>query len=36
LSVAYLAERGVPRRAPAGLKVIGVRTLADLFSRLFA
>ena len=36
LSVAYLAERGVPRRAPAGLKVIGVRTIADLFARLFA
>jgi len=36
LGVAYLAERAVPRRAPAGLQVIGVRTIADLFARLFA
>jgi len=36
LRVAYLAERAVPRRAPAGLQVIGVRTIADLFARLFA
>jgi predicted ATP-dependent serine protease len=33
----YLAERGVPKRASAtrDVQVIGVRTIADLFERLF-
>ena len=32
---AYLAERAVPKRVPAGLRAIGVRTIADLFERVF-
>jgi DNA repair protein RadA/Sms len=36
MTVAYMAERGVPRRAPAGIKAIGVRTITDLFDRLFS
>src|SRR4051812_1009128 len=35
MTVAYMAERGVPRRAPAGIRAVGVRTIADLFDRLF-
>jgi DNA repair protein RadA/Sms len=35
MTVAYMAERGVPRRAPAGIKAVGVRTITDLFDRLF-
>ncbi|HEY0995548.1 MAG TPA: DNA repair protein RadA [Gemmatimonadaceae bacterium] len=31
----YVAERGVPRRVPAGLRVQGVRTIHDLFTGLF-
>jgi DNA repair protein RadA/Sms len=33
---AYVAERAVPRRASRDIEVIGVRTIADLFTRLFA
>jgi DNA repair protein RadA/Sms len=36
MTVAYMAERGVPRRAPAGIKAVGVRTITDLFDRLFS
>jgi DNA repair protein RadA/Sms len=38
MSHVYLAERGVPRRAAAtrDVHVIGVRTIAELFQRLFA
>ncbi|HKO15782.1 MAG TPA: DNA repair protein RadA [Gemmatimonadaceae bacterium] len=32
----YVAERGVPRRPPGDAEVVGVRTLAELFQRLFA
>jgi DNA repair protein RadA/Sms len=35
MAVAYLAERGVPKRAPSGIRVVGVRTIVDLFERLF-
>jgi DNA repair protein RadA/Sms len=33
---AFVAERAVPRRASRDIEVIGVRTIADLFTRLFA
>jgi DNA repair protein RadA/Sms len=33
---AYVAERGVPKRPPREMQVIGVRTVRDLFDRLFA
>ncbi len=33
---AFLSERGVPKRVPAGLHAVGVRTVGDLFERLFA
>jgi DNA repair protein RadA/Sms len=33
---AYVAERGVPRRVPRDIQVVGVRTVADLFARIFA
>ncbi len=36
MTQAYLAERGVPRRTPRELQVTGVRTVQDLFERLFA
>jgi hypothetical protein len=36
MTTAYMAERGVPRRMPAGIRAVGVRTIADLFDRLFA
>ena len=32
---AYVAERGVPKRAPRDIQVTGVRTVRDLFDRLF-
>ena len=32
---AYVAERGVPKRAPREIEVVGVRTIAELFGRLF-
>jgi hypothetical protein len=34
----YVAERGVPKRTNAArdVQVIGVRTIAELFQRLFA
>ena len=35
MTTAYLAERSVPPRLPKGLKAIGVRTIADLFERVF-
>jgi DNA repair protein RadA/Sms len=31
----YLAERGVPRRMPRDVELIGVRTIRELFQRLF-
>jgi DNA repair protein RadA/Sms len=36
MSVAYLAERGVPKRPPSGIRVVGVRTVRELFERVFA
>src|SRR4051812_36082478 len=35
MTTAYLAERAIPKRAPNGLRPIGVRTIADLFERIF-
>jgi len=32
---AYVAERGVPRRLPAGLRAVGVKGLRELFGELF-
>ena len=32
---AYVAERGVPKRLPRDIQVTGVRTVRDLFDRLF-
>ena len=36
LDVVYLAERSVPRRAASGLRAVGVKTIGELFERLFA
>ncbi len=36
MRVAYVAERGVPKRVPSGIRAIGVRTVRDLFERVFA
>jgi DNA repair protein RadA/Sms len=36
MTTAYMAERGVPKRAPREIRPIGVRTIAELFERLFA
>ncbi|HEX5829617.1 MAG TPA: DNA repair protein RadA [Gemmatimonadaceae bacterium] len=36
LSIAYLAERAVPRRPPPGIRAVGVRSVTELFQRLFA
>jgi DNA repair protein RadA/Sms len=35
MTTAYLAERTVPKRVPKDLRVVGVRTIADLFERIF-
>ena len=32
----YLAERGVPKRATRDIEVVGVRTIGELFQRVFA
>jgi len=32
---AFLAERSIPRRAPKGLKCVGVQTVRELLERLF-
>ncbi len=31
----YLGARAVPKRAPAGVKLVGVKTVSDLFAALF-
>jgi len=36
MSTAYMAERGVPKRVPSGGRAVGVRTIHDLFSKLFS
>jgi len=33
---AYMAERGVPRRAPRDIQAVGVRSVSELFERLFS
>jgi DNA repair protein RadA/Sms len=33
---AYMAERGVPKRAPREIQAVGVRTVGEMFQRLFA
>jgi hypothetical protein len=34
--VAYMAERGIPKRPARGLEIVGVRTVSDLFRHLFS
>jgi DNA repair protein RadA/Sms len=36
MTIAYLAERAVPTRMPKGLRPIGVRTIGEMFERIFA
>ena len=33
---AYVAERGVPRKAPRDIQVVGIQTVGALFDRIFA
>jgi hypothetical protein len=35
MTTAYMAERGIPKREAKGIEVVGVRTIGDLFGRLF-
>jgi hypothetical protein len=35
MTTAYLAERAVPKRIPRELRGVGVRTIAELFERIF-
>jgi DNA repair protein RadA/Sms len=35
MGTAFLAERSIPRRAPKGLKCVGVQTVRELLDRLF-
>ena len=35
MTTAYLAERAIPKRIPSGLRPVGVRTIAELFERIF-
>ena len=35
MTIAYMAERGIPKRGPKGLEIVGVRTVNDLFRQLF-
>ena len=34
MSVAYMAERAIPKRAPREIRAIGVRTVTDLLQRV--
>ena len=36
MTTAYLSERAVPRRVPKQLRAVGVRTIGELFERIFA
>ena len=36
MTTAYLSDRGVPRRAAAGIRPVGIRTVGDLFGSLFS
>ena len=35
ISTAYMAERGIPKKAARGIEVVAVRTVGDLFRQLF-
>jgi DNA repair protein RadA/Sms len=35
MKTVYLGARGVPKRAPAGVKLVGAKTIAELFASLF-
>ncbi|MDQ6770089.1 MAG: DNA repair protein RadA, partial [Gemmatimonadota bacterium] len=35
MTTAYMAQRGIPKRGPRGIEVVGVRTINDLFRQLF-
>jgi DNA repair protein RadA/Sms len=35
MHTAYMSDRGVPKRVPSGVRAIGVRTIGDLFDRIF-
>ncbi|HXC26264.1 MAG TPA: DNA repair protein RadA [Gemmatimonadaceae bacterium] len=35
ITTAFMAERGVPKRIPAGVRAVGVPTISALFHRLF-
>ena len=35
MTTAFTAHRGAPKRAPAGVRVVGVPTVSELFARLF-
>ena len=35
MTIAYVGERSVPKRAPKSIRVEGVPSLTDLFKRLF-
>jgi len=36
MTTAYMSERGIPSRLPKGIRPTGVRTIGDLFSKLFS
>jgi len=36
MSVAYLAERSIPKRVPSGIRCVGVQSVRELLERLFA
>jgi hypothetical protein len=35
MSVAYLAERSIPRRVPSGIRCVGVQSVRELLERIF-
>jgi hypothetical protein len=35
MTTAYVAERGVPKRAVRDIRTVGVRTVRELFERVF-
>lgn len=35
MTTAYMAERGIPKKSARGIEVVGIRTINDLFGRLF-
>jgi len=36
MTTAYMSERAIPSRLPKGIHPTGVRTISDLFAKLFA